>query len=161
MQHHALPEHALGVEVEVPLPPRARSGCSQHACRAPSPPPVTRPSRLPPSPAAAVPPADAPLHWFRDEEYLLEKIMRGEALCTWTTHHCAEMRLALVELVACKKLAGPFECEESPRGKGKDRAKPQDDEGSPAGTEDEEDNEDEDTKGSFTSWGGIHQATPP
>ena len=115
-------------------------GCLEHQCPSPS------------LPVTAAPPADAPLHRFHNEEYLLEQITRGEALCTWTAHHCTEMRLALAELVACKKLAGLFEREESPRGKGKDRAEPQDNEGSPTGTEDE----DEDAEGeTFKSWGGI------
>ena len=63
--------------------------------------------------------------------------------------------MALAELDARKKLAGPSEREESPRDKGKGRAEPPDDDGPPAETSDEGESDDEDKGETFESWGGI------
>ena len=157
----APPKRALHVEVEVLPPPPARPVRARRARRTPSPPPVAGPSRLSPSPTAAAPPSDGPLHRFRDYEYLLTHIARGEALATWVAHHCVEMRLALAEVSARRKLAPPPEREEPPRDKGKGRAEPQDDDDPPAGTSDEYEDEDEDAEGGFATWGGIRRAAEP
>ena len=150
MERGAPPKRALQVEVEVPPPPPARPVRAQRTRRAPS--PVAGPSRLSPSPAAAAPPADGPLHRFRDIDYLIEQIERGEALATWVAHHCVEMRLAIDEVLANRKPVALPAREKSPRDKGKGRAEPQDNECPPAATSDE------DEDGDFENWGGIRRA---
>ena len=151
------PKRAMQIGVEVPSPPPARPVRARRTRRAPSPPPVAGPSRLTPSPAAAAPPADDPLHHFRDYENLLTQITRGEALTTWVPHHCVEMRLASAEISprTRSKLAPPPEREEPPRDKGKGRAELQDEDDPPAETSDEDEDEDEDAEGGFETWGGI------